>query len=76
MLHSEETHKMKVVLGTALFGSSADPQAKFNTPEAAKRVLDIYRSRVYCENGTARAYPVVLQGQASNCSDNLMMGVG
>jgi aflatoxin B1 aldehyde reductase len=62
MLHLEESLKVKIVLGTALFGSAADPQAKFNTPAAAKIVLDIYRERGYNEIDTARAYPVGAPG--------------
>ena len=75
MSHSEKPHKVKVVLRTALFSFSTDPQAKFNTLEAAKRVLGIYRSRVYCKIDTARVYLVVPQGQPSNFSDNLIMGL-
>jgi aflatoxin B1 aldehyde reductase len=60
--HSGDSHRVKVVLGTALFGDAADPQAKFNTTEEAKKVLDIFRARGYAEIDTARGYPVGAPG--------------
>jgi aflatoxin B1 aldehyde reductase len=64
MPHSEVQPKIKVVLGTALFGDTADPQAKINTPEDAKKLLDIMRARGYKEVDTARGYPVGAPGSS------------
>jgi len=64
MPHSLPSPRVKVVLGTALFGDAVDPQAKFNTPEESKKVLDIYRSRGYTEVDTARGYPVGAPGSS------------
>jgi aflatoxin B1 aldehyde reductase len=64
MPHSVIQPRIKVVLGTALFGDAADPQAKINTPEDAKKLLDIYRARGYTEIDTARGYPVGAPGSS------------
>ena len=74
MSHSEIQHKIKVVLGTALFGDTADPQAKINTPEAAKELLDIYRARGYTELDTARGYPVGAPGSSERLLGELNDG--
>ncbi|KAF4633955.1 hypothetical protein G7Y89_g4159 [Cudoniella acicularis] len=62
--HSGISPRVKVILGTALFGDITDPQAKFNTVEEAREVLDIYRNRGYTEIDTARAYPVGASGSS------------
>jgi aflatoxin B1 aldehyde reductase len=74
MPHSEEPRRIKVVLGTALFGDSADPQAKINTREDAKKLLDIYRARGYTEIDTARGYPVGAPGSSERLLGELNDG--
>ena len=63
-----------MVLGTALFGDAADPQAKINTPEDAKKLLDIYRARGYTEIDTARGYPVGAPGSSERLLGGLNDG--
>jgi aflatoxin B1 aldehyde reductase len=74
MPHSVEQQRVKVVLGTALFGDSADPQAKINTTEDAKKLLDIYRERGYSEIDTARGYPVGAPGSSERLLGELNDG--
>lgn len=74
MPHSEVQPRIKVVLGTALFGDSADPQAKINTTEDAKKLLDIYRTRGYAEIDTARGYPVGAPGSSERLLGELNDG--
>lgn len=68
------TSNVKVVLGTALFGDAADPQAKINTPEAATKLLDVFRERGYVELDTARAYPVGAKGSCEKLLGDLDVG--
>ena len=56
--HLPSKPPLKIVLGTASFGSSKAPQARFHTPEAAASLLDAFASRGYADLDTARAYPV------------------
>src|SRR4051794_6823290 len=72
--HSENSPRVNIVLGTALFGDAADPQAKFNTAEDAKKVLDIFRARGYTEIDTARGYPVGAPGTSEKLLGTLNDG--
>ncbi|KAL9623830.1 MAG: hypothetical protein Q9160_001821 [Pyrenula sp. 1 TL-2023] len=55
---------MKIILGTASFGSEKAPQAKFNTVNQAMPLLKSFQSRGYLDIDTARAYPVGKGGTA------------
>lgn len=64
----------KIIFGTASFGSSADPHAKFHSAETATPVLELLRSRKYTEIDTARAYPVGAAGTSESLLGALDVG--
>ena len=51
------TKPVRVILGAGGVGSSDDPIAGHNTPEAAQAFLDIFRKHGYTEIDTGRGYP-------------------
>ncbi len=67
MPHSTTPSAPRIVLGTAGFGSSADPQAKFNDASTTTPLLDLFRAHGHKELDTARAYPIGAGGTAGAC---------
>jgi aflatoxin B1 aldehyde reductase len=62
-----------VVLGTASFGTGT-PQAKFNSEETARPLLQLLQSRGITTLDTARAYPVGNPGSAELLLGTLQVG--
>ena len=65
---------VRIVLGTAGFGSETDPQAKFNDYASATPLLDIFRAHDHHELDTARAYPVGASGTCEKLLGDLKVG--
>ena len=74
MPHKTVDPQVRVVLGTAGFGSPKDPQAKFNDGSNTTPLLDLFRSGGYNELDTARAYPVGASGTAEELLGDLKVG--
>ncbi|KAL9102124.1 MAG: hypothetical protein Q9163_002685 [Psora crenata] len=65
---------VRIVLGTAGFGSVSDPQAKFNDSTTATPLLDAFRAHGHNELDTARAYPIGAFGTAEQLLGDLKVG--
>ena len=62
--HLPSKPAIKVILGTASFGSAQSVLGKISTSEDAAAFLDSFRARGYLDVDTARAYPVGRGGTA------------
>lgn len=52
-----KTNGIQIQLGSIPIGDQKDPTCRFNTPEAAREYLNLFRTRGYDRIDTARIYP-------------------